>query len=255
MVATFKPGTVLGEVGHRPYPVSAGPWALGMTWRDLLFMHWPVDVDALRPLVPPSLSIDTFDGSAWLGVVPFDMTGVRPHFLPAVPGLSNFPEINLRTYVTAEDRPGVWFFSLDAHSRLAVRLARTTFHLPYFDAEMSCRAPNDEIHYRSVRTHRGAPPAEFEARYSPAGKPFESGQGTIENFLTERYCLYSADERGNVRRGEVHHQLWPLQPAEAEVRTLAMTQQIGLKPPDTEPILHFARRLDVLAWLPRRIAS
>jgi uncharacterized protein YqjF (DUF2071 family) len=253
MAATFKPETVLGEVEHRPYPVSAGPWAMGMTWRDLLFMHWPIDVELLRPLVPPALSIDTFDGSAWLGVVPFSMTGVRPHFLPAVPGLSNFPEINLRTYVTAEDRPGVWFFSLDAHSRLAVRLARATFHLPYFDAEMSCNAAKDEVHYRSVRTHGGAPPAEFEARYRPAGKPFESGP--IENFLTERYCLYSADKGGVVRRGEVHHRLWPLQPAEAEVRTLAMTQQIGLELPETRPILHFSKRLDVLAWLPRRIAS
>jgi uncharacterized protein YqjF (DUF2071 family) len=228
---------------------------MGMSWRDLLFMHWPVGADALRPLVPPSLSIDTFDGNAWLGVVPFDMAGVRPHFVPAVPGLSNFPEINLRTYVTAEDRPGVWFFSLDAHNRLAVRLARATFHLPYFDAEMSCHASDDGVDYRSIRTHKGAPPAEFVARYGPSGRPFESSPGSIESFLTERYCLYSADGRGNVRRGEVHHQLWPLQPAEAEVRTLAMTQQISLKPPDTEPILHFSKRLDVLAWLPRTIAS
>ena len=228
---------------------------MGMSWRDLLFMHWPVEVDALRPLVPPSLSIDTFDGNAWLGVVPFDMVGVRPHFVPAVPGLSNFPEINLRTYVTAEDRPGVWFFSLDAHNRLAVCLARATFHLPYFDADMSCHASDDEVDYRSIRTHKGAPPAEFVARYGPSGRPFESSPGSIESFLTERYCLYSADGRGNVRRGEVHHQLWPLQPAEAEVRTLAMTQQIGMKPPETEPILHFSRRLDVLAWLPQKLAS
>jgi uncharacterized protein YqjF (DUF2071 family) len=255
MVTTFKPEAVLGEVGHRPYPVSAGSWAMGMTWLDLLFMHWPVDAEVLRPLVPPSLGIDTFDGSAWLGVVPFQMTGVRPHFLPAVSGLSNFPEINLRTYVTAEDRPGVWFFSLDAHSRLAVRLARASFHLPYFDADMSCETVNDEVHYRSVRTHRGAPPAEFVARYRPVGGPFESGRGSIENFLTERYCLYSADKKGVVRRGEVHHRLWPLQPAEAEVQRLAMTEQIGLRLPETGPILHFSRRLDVLAWLPQRISS
>ena len=228
---------------------------MGMSWRNLLFMHWPVEADALRPLVPPSLSIDTFDGNAWLGVVPFDMVGVRPHFVPAVEGISNFPEINLRTYVTAEDRPGVWFFSLDAHSRLAVRLARATFHLPYFDAEMSCHASGDQVDYRSIRTHKGAPPAEFVARYGPSGRPFESGPGSIESFLTERYCLYSADGRNNVRRGEIHHQMWPLQPAEVEVRTLAMTQQIGLKPPETEPILHFSKRLDVLAWLPRKIAS
>jgi len=255
MMATFKPETVLGEVGHRPYPVSVGPWAMGMTWLDLLFMHWPVDAEALRPLVPPSLGIDTFEGSAWLGVVPFRMTGVRPHFLPAVSGVSNFPEINLRTYVTAGDRPGVWFFSLDAHNRLAVRLARATFHLPYFDAEMSCDASGGEVDYRSVRTHRDAPPAGFEARYRPVGEPFESGRDTIENFLTERYCLYSADIKGVVRRGEVHHQMWPLQPAEVEVRTLSMTGQIGLELPETDPILHFSRRLDVLAWLPRRIAS
>src|ERR687884_1895925 len=140
MRATFKPEAVLGEAEHRPYPVPSGPWALGMGWRDLLFMHWPIGADALRPLVPPSLGIDTFDGSAWLGVVPFDMTGVRPHFSPAVPGLSTFPEINLRTYVTAEGRSGIWFFSLDAHSRVAVRLARATLHLPYFDAQMYCHA-------------------------------------------------------------------------------------------------------------------
>jgi uncharacterized protein YqjF (DUF2071 family) len=255
MVTTFKPEVVLGEVGHRPYPVEAGPWAMGMTWLDLLFMHWPVDAEVLRPLVPPSLGIDTFDGSAWLGVVPFQMTGVRPHFLPAVPWLSDFPEINLRTYVTAEGRPGVWFFSLDAHSRPAVRLARASFRLPYFDARMSCDAVDDGIRYRSIRTHRGAPPAEFAARYRPVGGPFESGRDTIENFLTERYCLYSADSKGVVRRGEIQHRMWPLQPAEVEVGTLAMTRQIGLELPETDPILHFSRRLDVLAWLPRRISS
>ena len=255
MQAAFRPETVLSRVAHRPYPVPSGPWVLGMSWRDLLFMHWPVEVDALRPLVPPALSLDTFDGSAWLGVVPFGMTGVRPRFLPAVHRLSDFPEINLRTYVTAEGKPGIWFFSLDAHNPVAVRLARTSFHLPYFDAEMAYHAPGDEVHYRSVRMHRGAPPAEFAARYRPAGVAFESGPGTIENFLTERYCLYSADRRGNVRRGDVHHHLWPLQPAEAEVHTLAMTQQIGVKLPETSPILHFSKRLDVLAWLPRRIFS
>lgn len=252
MPGAFRPETVLGRVEHRPYPVPPGPWLLGMSWRDLLFMHWPVGVEELRPLVPPALGIDTFEGSAWLGVVPFDMTDARPHFLPAVPGLSHFPEINLRTYVTAEDKPGIWFFSLDAHSRVAVRLARATFHLPYFDAEMSCRVSGDEVFYRSLRTHKGAPPAEFVARYGPVGEPFESERGSIEDFLTERYCLYSADGRGNVRRGEVHHHLWPLQPAEAEIGTLEMTQQIGLKLPETAPILHFSKRLDVLAWLPRK---
>jgi len=226
-----------------------------MRWHDLLFMHWQVGEEALRPLIPPALSLDTFDGSAWLGVVPFRMSGVKPRFLPEVPWLSDFPELNVRTYVTAEGKPGIWFFSLDAHNPVAVRTARATFHLPYFAAAMSCHVVGDEVRYESVRTHRGAPPAQFAARYAPVGAPFDSRPGTLENFLTERYCLYAADRRGNVRRGDVHHRLWSLRSAEAEVETLAMTEQIGVVLPETEPLLHFSERLDVLAWLPRRLAS
>ena len=246
---------ILNNADHRAYPVPAGPWALSMSWHDLLFMHWPVSAEELRPLIPSALNLDTFDGDAWLGVVPFRMSGVRPRLLPAVPGLSGFPELNLRTYVSAGRRPGIWFFSLDAHNPVAVRLARATFHLPYFDARMSSRKEGDGISYRSIRTHRGAPPAEFAGSYRPAGEPFESRPGSLENFLTERYCLYAADGKGRVRRGEIHHQLWPLRPAEVEVETLRMTEQIGVALPDTPPLLHFSERLDVLAWPPRRLES
>jgi len=225
-----------------------------MSWHDLLFMHWPVREEVLRPLIPPSLHLDTFDGSAWLGITPFRMSGTRPRSLPSVPPLSNFPELNVRTYVTAEDKPGIWFFSLDARNPVAVRLARVTFSLPYFDAEMSCHLVGEEVRYRSARTHRGAKEARFAARYRPVGDPFESRAETLEHFLTERYCLYAADKRGNVRRGDIHHHLWPLQPAEAEIDILAMTQQISVNLPEVEPLLHYSKRLDTLAWLPRRIA-
>jgi uncharacterized protein YqjF (DUF2071 family) len=230
-----------------------------MRWHDVLFMHWPMPEATLRPLIPPALRLDTFDGSAWLGVVPFRMGGVRPRLLPAVPGLSAFPELNVRTYVTRRGKPGIWFFSLDAHNPVAVRLARATFGLPYFDAEMSCRILKDEVHYRSVRTHKGEPPARFVATYRPAGEPYDSRPGTLENFLTERYCLYSAGAKerasgtGRVRRGDIHHRMWPLQPAEIEVEELEMTAQIGVTPPDMEPVLHYARRLDVVAWPPKRV--
>ena len=255
MERTPGAGEILNNSDHRAYPAPTGPWALSMSWHDLLFMHWPVPADALRPLIPSALNLDTFDGNAWLGVVPFRMSGVRPRFLPAVPGLSGFPELNLRTYVSANERPGIWFFSLDAHNPVAVRLARATFHLPYFDARMSSRKEGDEISYRSIRTHRGAAPAEFAGRYRPAGEPFESRPGSLENFLTERYCLYAADGKGNVRRGDIHHRLWPLRPAEVEVQTLRMTGQIGVALPDTPPLLHFSERLDVLAWPPRKLES
>lgn len=215
-------------------------------------MHWPVSHDALRPLIPPALNLDTFDGRAWLGVVPFRMSGVRPRYLSGVPRVSDFPELNLRTYVTAGGKPGIWFFSLDAHNPLAVRLARATFSLPYFDAAMSCRThDNGEVDYRSVRTHRRAYGARFAARYRPAGPPVEAGE--LERFLTARYCLYAADSAGRLRRGEIHHEDWSLQPAEAEVSELQMTGQIGLELPDTDPLLHFSRGLDVVAWAPHRV--
>jgi uncharacterized protein len=249
----LRPKMVLSRTEHRPYPMPAGPWVLFMSWHDLLFMHWPVHEEALRSLIPPALHLDTFGGSAWLSVTPFRMTGVRPRFLPSVPPLSNFPELNVRTYVTAGGKPGIWFFSLDAGNPVAVRLARATFHLPYLDAEMSCAVVGDEVHYRSVRTRGGTPGAELAARYRPVGEPSESRPGTLENFLTERYCLYAADGRDNVYRGDIHHHPWPLQPAEAEVEKLTMTEQIGVALPEPGPILHFSERLDVLAWSPRRI--
>ena len=251
----LRPEKILSRVGHRPYPVPAGPWALFMSWHDLLFMHWPVPEGALRPWIPSALSLDTFDGSAWLGITPFGMSGARPRFLPSIPPLSNFPELNVRTYVTAEGKPGIWFFSLDAGNPVAVRLARATFSLPYFDARMTCLFVGHEVRYRSVRTHRGATHAQFAGRYRPVGEPFNSRPGTLEHFLTERYCLYSASERGNAYRGDIHHHRWPLQRAEAEVESLTMTAQIGVALPETEPLLHFSRRLDTLAWPPRRVAA
>jgi uncharacterized protein len=169
--------------------------------------------------------------------------------------LSNFPELNVRTYVTAEDKPGIWFFSLDARNPIAVRLARATFSLPYFDAEMSNCVAGDDVRYSSVRTYRGAKEARFAGRYRPVGDPFNSRPGTLEHFLTERYCLYSASKRGNVYRGDIHHHPWPLRRAELEMGSLAMTEQIGVELPEMAPLLHFSKRLDVLAWPPRRIAS
>ena len=243
----------LNETEHRPYPLPKGPWVVRMRWRDLLFMHWSVPESLLRPLIPSVLELDTFNGAAWLGVTPFSMERTRPRFLPAVPWLSSFPELNVRTYVTAERKPGIWFFSLDAANPIAVRLARATFSLPYFDADMSCQVCKDKVRYTSARTHEDAPPARLKASYRPVGKPFESHPGTLESFLTERYCLYSADTKARVWRGDIHHRPSPLQEAEAQVEDLEITSQIGVTLPETEPLLHYARCLDVVAWPPRPI--
>lgn len=242
--------SILTQTEHRPYPLSHKPWSLKMTWLNLLFMHWSVPAESLRPLIPADLELDTYDGSAWLGVVPFEMRDVYPRYTFSVPGLSNFPELNLRTYVTARGKPGVWFFSLDAANWVAVRLARAGFNLPYFDATMGCVDIDETIYYQSKRIHKGASPADFVGRYRALGELEASGAGSLEHFLTERYCLYSADVKGKVYRGEIHHQPWPLQRAEVEVQVNRTTEQIGVTLPETEPLLHFSKRLEVLAWLP-----
>lgn len=168
---------------------------MAQVWHDLLFAHWPVSPHELRRHIPPQLSLDTFDDSAWLGVVPFRMSGIRPKHLPAVPWLSAFLELNVRTYVTVGGESGVYFFSLDAGNPVAVALARTIFKLPYFRASMTLHTRADEVLYTSQRTHAGAPAAELTARYRPTGHVFRAAQGSLEWWLTERYCLYTARRR------------------------------------------------------------
>ena len=224
-----------------------------MTWSDLLFAHWPVAPAVLQPLLPRGLLLDTFDNWGWIGLVPFRMSHVRRRPLPALPFVSNFPELNVRTYVRSQDKPGVWFFSLDAASSLVVATARRSFHLPYYRAKMKAIACGDEIHYTSRRNHRGAARAQFAARYRPIGPVFQAGLGSLEHWLTERYCLYAADARDTVYRGEIHHPRWPLQTAEAELIQNSMTEVIGVSLPKERPLFHFARRIDTLAWEPNPI--
>jgi uncharacterized protein len=217
-------------------------------WHDLLFAHWPVAVDQLRPLIPAGLHIDTYEGQAWIGVVPFRMSGVRPRFLPAVPWLSAFPELNVRTYVVTNDKPGVWFFSLEAANPVAVMVARRWFLLPYFHARMTCRAEDDGVSYASQRIHRAAPPATFNGHYRPTNEVFYAKKGSLEYWLTARYCLYAADARQRLYRGEIDHSPWPLQLAEATIRENTMTIPLGIRLPEANPLLHFSRRQEVVVW-------
>lgn len=174
-------------IDHRLWSPPDRPWAGHMTWRDLLFAHWPVPARALRPSVPAALEIEEFDGTAWLAVVPFEMTDMHLRGLPSVPGLSRTLELNVRTYVRAGTVPGVWFFSLDAESRLAVLGARRLFHLNYLHARMEIeREGHGVARYTSRRIHRGARPANFAASYRPVSQPFLSLAGSLEHWLTER---------------------------------------------------------------------
>lgn len=261
----------LSHTDHRPYPLPARPWAVSMEWRDLAFLHWPIDAVAMRGALPAGFEPDLYEGRAWLGVVPFMMDQVRPRFLPAVPrwcgatSFSRFPELNVRTYVTCGGRPGVLFFSLDAASRSFVWAGRWRglgpvhgFGLPYFYAHMGLEIdeqPEGWTRYTSERTHKGAPAARFEARYrpSPGSTPTPATAGSFEHFLTERYRLYSTTSRGAALVGEVHHAAWPLQPAECELSVCDMTAGLGFTLPDTAPVAHYAKRVDVAGWRPLRM--
>ncbi|MFC5448441.1 YqjF family protein [Paenibacillus aestuarii] len=234
----------------RPYPLPNRPWVMKQTWNDLLFAHWPIDVSLLRPHVPASLPIDTYDGTAWIGVVPFHMTGVTPRGLPPLPYFSAFPELNLRTYVNLGNKPGVYFFSLDAQNRFMVEAARLSYRLPYYYARIQVQhLPRGTTTYTCIRDDRRARPAGFAGSYRPTSDVQFAVPGSLDYWLTERYCLYSTDQKGSLYRGEIDHDPWPLQKAEADILSNTLTESMGITLPDTDPILHFAKTLDVRVWL------
>lgn len=236
-------------ITDRTWDLPKQPWIMRMTWSELLFAHWPVDPSVLAPLLPQGLSLDIREDTAWIGVVPFLMSDIAPRSCPAIPKLSRFLELNVRTYVTYGGKPGVWFFSLDAANRVAVRAARATFNLPYMDAAMSLdKDDSGGITYRSERNHRGEPPALFDASYRAIGETFHAQPGTLEHWLTARYCLYSADLKGRLYRGEIDHAPWTLSPASWEVRqnTMCNPWGIGLT---GQPHLLVAQPIKVRAWV------
>lgn len=237
----------LHHTDHRPWPLPVGRWSWRQSWLDLLFAHWRIEASLLRALIPAPLELQEFDGSAWIGVVPFRMAGVMRRPLPDVPGLSAFPELNVRTYVEFDGKPGVWFLSLDATNRLAVWAAKRFFFLPYHHARMRLVRRGDWYEYRSQRV-RG--PAGFEGRFRPVGDPYRSTRGTLEHWLTERYCLYARARDGRLSCTEVHHVPWPLQRAEAEF-TNTMLDPCGIKLEEPPGLLHFSERIDVAVWSPR----
>jgi uncharacterized protein len=222
-------------------------------WHDLLFAHWALPPEKIHPLVPRQLELDTFEDKAWVGVIPFWMSGVRFRGIPPIPTASTFPELNVRTYVRAPqepDKPGVYFFSLDAASALAVLGARAGAGLPYFCAEMKAESAGGEIRYRSIRRQspRGA---NLLASYGPIG-PVSSTKTELEKFVTERYCLYVV-RSGIVHRIQIHHLPWPLQPAEAEFEKNTMAAIHGIELPPEKPILQFSKFLEVYIFGPERV--
>ena len=244
----------LARIDHRPWPLPTERWTWRQSWCDLLFAHWPIAAASLRPLVPPELTIQEFDSTSWVGVVPFRMQGVMLRGFPDMPWISAFPELNLRLYVEYDGKPGVWFLSLDATNPLAVWAAKKFFYLPYIRARISLDDSGKGIHYDAKRLE-GTQDIEFRASYAPTSAPYEARAGTLEHWLTERYCLYAQSPAGKLYRADVHHHPWSLQNARAEIDRNQILNPHGLEVDGPPALLHFARRLDVVVWSPKAVAG
>ncbi|SNZ13098.1 hypothetical protein SAMN06269185_2042 [Natronoarchaeum philippinense] len=219
---------------------------LAMGWRHLLFENWPIDPDVMDAHLPDALAPDTYDGSAWLSVVPFTNVAVRPKGVPEAFGI-RLPELNLRTYVTRDGVPSVYFFSLDAQGLTSVLGARVFQHLPYYYARISLECADGRVAFRSRRKHPGARPVHFEGRYWPTGEPFSAPEDPLAEFLVERYRFYTEAQDGSIRYSDVSHPPWTLYPAATEIETNTLLSAHGFAEPDTEPVCYYSPGLDVTA--------
>jgi len=248
----FGADSILFATQHRPWPAPMTPWVMTQRWNDLLFLHYEMPPEQLRALVPPALTLDTYQQRGWLSIAPFWMNHLRPPGIPSLPWVSQFAELNVRTYVTYQGRPGVYFFSLDASHLSAVWGARIFYRLPYWHAAMKVKGRGKPtLDYHSKRSH-GPKPAELRTSYGPCGPHFAARPGSIEHFLTERYCLYTAG-RDRLYRADIHHLPWSLQPATAAVAVNSMTRTLDLELPSAADLIHFSRSLKVLVWAPERL--
>jgi len=244
--------SILFATAHRPWPPPMAPWIMTQRWNDILFLHYGLAPEIMRPLVPDVLTLDTYQQRAWVSVIPFWINHLRPPGVPSLPWLSHFNEVNVRTYVTRDGKPGVYFFSLDASNLSAVWGARVFYRLPYWQAAMKLKGRGGpRIDYASKRQH-GPKPAELRCSYGPNSHAFQARPGSLTHFLTERYCLYAAT-RKRLYRGEIHHLPWELQEAHVDLAENSMAQPAGITLPAQSEIAYFARELKVLFWAPERL--
>lgn len=225
--------------------------SLHMGWRHVLFANWPVDPGIVAPAIPDALTLDTYDGRAWLSAVPFTNVDVRPSALPLETGLP-LPELNLRTYVTYDGTPGVYFFSLDAAGLLAVLGARLFHRLPYYYATIDLAESDGRVRFSSRRRHPGSRPVRFEATYGPLGRRFRAEPDTLAQFLAERYRYYTEAPDGTVRHAEIRHDPWPLYDAAVDIEENTLFRANGFDVPDSEPVHFYSPGVDTIASESRR---
>lgn len=240
----------MNDVAHRSWPLPSTNWIMKQSWRDVLFIHWPVSPDILRPYIPSSLNIDILDGCAWVGVVVFVMQGIYPRGLPTISVTPKFSEVNVRTYVEYEGKPGVYFLSLEVGDWASLTIAKKWYHLPYQHADISIEKKGQTYYYESIR--KGNTTITSKGMYTPLLDECIPKEGTLDHWLLERYCLYSTNSQTNLYCGEIHHRPWTLQKVKVEImkNTLFTSFNMDL---DIEPIYHFSKGIDTLFWNIKRV--
>lgn len=246
---------MLAELDHRPWALPNRPWVWAMKWLDSLFIHWPVDIESLRRHVPAALEIDTFDGQAWVTILPFQMAGSRLRYTPPLPWLSNFLELNVRTYVKADGKGGVWVLSVEVSNPVVVHGTRFFYDMPFYQANMSLKEIDTAMHYGSQRLYHDGLPAEFSATCQPSGAIIYAEKGSLDHWLTERYCAYATNRKGEVLRSEIHHAQWSLQPVEVEIQTNTLLDALDLNVSPTAPRFHYSPGVEVVAWVPNSLKN
>jgi len=240
---------ILKQTGHRTWPIPQKPWLMTQTWRQLLFAHYPIEPDFIAPFIPKGLELDTCDGQAWVSVVPFKM-GFRLRYSPFE---VKFDELNVRTYVIHDKKPGVFFFSLDANDLFTVVGARLTFSLPYHLAKMELQKTPAHISFSSQRYGSPAGKHQFEAKYQPVSDVYHAEAQTLDHWLAERYCLYSVANNGTLYRGDIHHRPWPLQQAEANFGMNTLFQDDKQLLTGEPQLFHYSEHLDIIIWAPEKL--
>jgi uncharacterized protein len=233
---------------HRSWPVPSKNWIMRQTWKNVFFAHWPILPERLRPSIPSTLEIETYQQMAWLGVVIFEIEGIYFRGLSPISVVLKFPEVNLRTYVQHKEKPGVFFLSLDVANWASLSIAKRWYHLPYCKAKISYRKEGNIFHCQSVRKGNSNIPITFKGSFTPDSVSYFPEEGTIDHWLTERSCLYSQDRRGNIYCGDIHHKPWPLQKATAEISNNTLPTPFGINISEKKPILHFSNGVDTLFW-------
>ncbi|MGG1398021.1 DUF2071 domain-containing protein [Bacillus salipaludis] len=246
---------IMNDVGHRSWPLPSKYWIMRQTWSNILFLHWPIPLNILRPHIPSSLQIDTFNGSAWIGVIVFVLEGIFPRGISSISLTPKFPEMNVRTYVTCDGKPGIYFLSIDVENWASLKIAKRWFHLPYYSAQVSFRKEGQSFHIHSSRNGNFNTPITFKGKYVPVSEVYFPKEGTLDHWLTERYCLYSSNNGDNIYCGEIHHLPWPLQKAEMEIFRNTLLSPFHFDISEVDPIVHFSTGVESLMWNIKKIRT